>query len=113
MKGMSTKSAKSLQQLSTCVCADNSGAKEAYIITVFRHKTKKRMHPSAGIADLVNVVVSKGKMDIKKKISRAVIVRTKKEFRRADVSRLKFEDNAIVLVDEKGLPKGSEIKGAI
>jgi large subunit ribosomal protein L14 len=95
------------------VCTDNSGAKEVEIIAVIGHKTRLRMHPKAGIADMVNVVVKKGKPDIRKKVERAVIVRVKKEFRRPDGTRVKFEDNAVVLVDEKGLPKASEIKGVI
>lgn len=96
-----------------CVCADNSGAKEVYIISVFGFKGKKRMNPKAGIADLVNVVVSKGKPEMRSKIERAVIVRTKKEYRRSDGTRIKFDENAVVLVDEKGLPKASEAKGVV
>ena len=57
--------------------------------------------------------LKKGKPEIRKKVERAVIVRVKKEFRRPNGLRVKFEDNAAVLVDEKGLPKGSEIKGVI
>lgn len=113
MKAISSKPVRSLPQNAVCVCADNSGAKEVYIITVFAHKTRKRLKPSAGIADLVNVVVSKGKPEIRKKIERAVIVRVRKEFKRKDGLRVKFEDNAVVLVDEKGLPKASEVKGVV
>lgn len=113
MKAISAKPVRALHQNSVCNCADNSGAKEVYIITVFGHKTRKRQHPSAGIADLVNVVVLKGKPEIKKKVERAVIVRVRKEFKRADGRRIKFEDNAVVIVDDKGLPKASEVKGTI
>jgi large subunit ribosomal protein L14 len=100
-------------QNSTCVVADNSGAKEAYIISVLGYKSRKRKAPCAGVADLVNVVVSKGKPEIRKKVERAVIVRVKKEYRRADGMRVSFDDNAVVLVDEKGVPKASEIKGVV
>ncbi len=113
MKAMSAFPVKSLSQKSRCVCADNSGAKELEIISVIGFKTRKRMNPKAGIGDMVNVVVKKGKPDIRKKVERAVIVRVKKEYRRGDGTRVKFEDNAAVLTDDKGLPKGSEIKGAI
>lgn len=113
MKALSAFPGKPLSQKSKCVCADNSGAKIVEIISVFGFKGKKRMHPKAGIADLVNVVVKKGKPEIRKKVERAVIVRVKKEYRRPDGRRVKFEDNAIVLVDDKGVPKGSEIKGVI
>jgi len=62
---------------------------------------------------MVNVVVKKGKPEIRKKVEKAVIVRIKKEYRRPDGTRIKFEDNAVVFVDEKGLPKGSEVKGVV
>lgn len=113
MKPISASITKTLNQNATCVCTDNSGAKEVYIITVFGHHTKYRQKPAAGIADMVNVVVSKGKPEIKKKIERAVVVRVKKEYKRPDGTRIKFEDNAVVLVDEKGLPKASEVKGVV
>ncbi len=104
---------RGLTQKSMCTCADNSGAKIVEIITVLNYKSRMRMNPKAGIADLVNVVVKKGKPEIRKKIERAVIVRVAKEYMRRNGTRIKFEDNAVVLVDEKGLPKASEIKGAI
>ncbi len=113
MRAISAKPVKGLSQKSRCVCADNSGAKEVEIISVIGHKGKKRMNPKAGIADMVNVVVKKGKPEIRKKVERAVIVRVKKEYRRSSGVRIKFEDNAVVLTDDKGVPKGSEIKGAI
>ncbi len=113
MKAISASVSKSLCQKSRCLCTDNSGAKEIEIISVFGFRGKKKMSPKAGIADLVNVVVKKGKPEIRKKVERAVIVRVKKEYRRANGMRIKFSDNAVVLVDEKGLPKASEVKGAV
>jgi large subunit ribosomal protein L14 len=80
---------------------------------VLKFRGRKRQVPKAGIADLVNVVVKKGKPEIRKKVERAVIVRVRKEYRRKDGLRVQFEDNAVVLVDEKGLPKASEIKGVV
>ena len=50
---------------------------------------------------------------MKGKIEKAVIIRTKQEYRRPNGMRVKFEDNAVVLVDEEGLPKASEIKGCV
>ena len=105
MKAINAHRSKSLLLNSVCLCADNSGAKEVYIISVVGFKGRKRRKPSCGIADLVNVVVSKGKPEMKSKIEKAVIIRTRKEYRRSDGTRVKFEDNAVVLVDEKGLPK--------
>ncbi|MBN2066881.1 MAG: 50S ribosomal protein L14 [Candidatus Diapherotrites archaeon] len=113
MRAISSAVTKGLTQKSRCFCTDNSGAKIVEIISVFGHKGNKRMLPKAGIADMVNVVVKKGKPEIRKKVERAVIVRVRKEYRRPNGLRVKFEDNAVVLVDEKGLPKASEIKGVI
>ena len=113
MKAISSKVTKSLQQKSRCVCTDNSGAKEVEIISVIGFKGRKRMLPKAGISDMVNVVIKKGRPDVRKKVERAIIVRVKQPYRRANGMRVAFEDNAVVLVDEKGLPKASEIKGVV
>lgn len=113
MKAINAKATLGLTQKSRLVCADNSGAKEVEIISVLGHKGKKRMNPKAGIANMCVVVVKKGKPEIRKKVERAVIVRTRLAFRRSSGLRVKFEDNAVVIVDDKGNPKGSEIKGVI
>ena len=113
MRAISSNVTKGLSQKSRCVCADNSGAKVVEIISVMGFKGNKRMNPKAGIASMVNVVVKKGKPEIRSKVERAVIVRVKKEYRRPNGLRVRFDDNAVVLVDEKGLPKASEIKGVI
>ncbi|MBN1940611.1 MAG: 50S ribosomal protein L14 [Candidatus Diapherotrites archaeon] len=113
MRAISATVSKGLTQKSRCICTDNSGAKEVEIIGVIGHKGRKRMNPKAGIADMVNVVVKKGKPEIRKKVERAVIVRVKMPYRRANGMRISFEDNAVVLVDEKGVPKASEIKGVV
>ncbi|MCH7902136.1 50S ribosomal protein L14 [archaeon] len=113
MKAISASPVRSINFGTRCICADNSGAKEVRIIAVYKWKGRKRTHPRGGIADMVNVVVKKGKPDIRKKVEKAVIIRVKKEYRRPDGTRIKFEDNAVVLVDDKGLPKGSEVKGVV
>jgi len=113
MKAMSIPNNKALTLKSHITCTDNSGAKEVYIISVFRFTGVKRSLPKAGIGTMVNVVIKKGKPEMRGKIERAVIVRTKQEYRRANGTRIKFEDNAVVLVDPEGLPKASEIKGCV
>lgn len=113
MRAISAHVTKGLTRGSRCTCADNSGAKEVYIISVFGHKSRKKMSPKAGIADLATVVVSKGNPEMRKKVERAVIVRVRMPFRRADGLRVAFDDNAVVLVDDKGLPKASEVKGVV
>ncbi|OQA31142.1 MAG: 50S ribosomal protein L14 [archaeon ADurb.Bin336] len=113
MKAMSIPNNKALTLHSRMICADNSGAKVVDIISVFGYKSRKKQNPSAGIGSMVNVVIKKGKPEMKGKIEKAVIIRTKQEYRRPNGMRVKFEDNAVVLVDEEGLPKASEIKGCV
>ena len=93
---------------------DNSGAKIIKIFSVKGHKTSKGRMPAAGVGDMVLASVKKGRPDMAKEVVFAVIVRQKKDFRRPDGTRIKFEDNAaVVLKDEKGNPKGTLLKGAI
>lgn len=97
--------------LPTC---DNSGAKILKIFNVKGYKSVKKRNPAASIGDLVVCSVKKGSPEMRKQVVFAVIVRQKKEFRRPDGTRVKFEDNAaVVLKDEKGNPKGTIFKGPI
>jgi len=113
MKGLAAHIPKALHIGSRMACDDNSGAKIVQIIGVRQWHGNRFQYPAAGIGDVVMVAVKKGTPQMKKKIERALIVRQKKEFRRANGLRVSFEDNAVVLVDDGGLPKGTEIKGAI
>ena len=98
-------------KVETC---DNSGAKIIRIFTVVGLKTTKGRIGSCGVGDLVQASVLRGRPDMRKQVVFAVIVRQKKEYRRADGTRIKFEDNsAVVLKDDKGNPKGTIFKGAI
>ena len=98
-------------RVATC---DNSGAKVVQIISVKGHKTVRRRIASAGVGDLIKGSVVKGKPEMRKQVVTAIVVRQKKEFKRPNGTRIKFEDNAvIVLKDEKGTPKGTIFKGAI
>ena len=93
---------------------DNSGAKVVKVFTAMGSRTTRGRVPSAGVSDLVMVSVRRGRPDIRKQVFYAVIVRQKKEYRRADGTRIKFEDNsAVILKDDKGNPKGTIFKGAI
>ena len=63
---------------------------------------------------MVTVSIKKGKPDMRKQVMFAVIVRQRKEYRRRDGMRIKFADNAVVVLkDDKGNPKGTMLKGAI
>jgi large subunit ribosomal protein L14 len=95
------------------VC-DNSGAKILRLISVKKIKTTKGRIPAGGIGDLILASVIKGKPEMRKKVVFAVIVRQKKEYRRPDGTRVKFESNAaVVLKDDKGNPQGTIFKGPI
>ncbi len=97
--------------IETC---DNSGAKVIKLFGVKKLKTVKGRYPAAGVGDLIMASVKKGKPEMRKKTILAVIVRQKKSFRRADGTRVKFEDNsAVVVKDEKGNPQGTMFKGPI
>jgi len=104
---------KSLATGSKLVCVDNTGAKEVEIIAVRTYKGVRRRLPKAGVGDLVIVSVKKGKPELRHQTSLAVIVRQRKEYTRFSGSKIKFEDNAAVLVNDDGIPKGTEIKGAV
>ncbi len=97
--------------LETC---DNSGAKQIKVFGVKGHNTVKGKLPAAGVGDLVLASVKKGRPDMRKQVVFAIIVRQKKEYKRPDGTRIKFEDNAaVVLKDDKGNPKGTIFKGPI
>lgn len=113
MKGVAAKITKPLHIGSVLKCDDNTGAKELMIVGVLGYKGTRRRIPNAGIGNVVVCSVKKGKPEIRKKIVKAVIVRQKKEYRRRSGERIKFEDNAAVLIDDTGLPKGTEIKGVV
>ena len=113
MKGHKAKIPRSVQTGTLLECADNSGARILQIIAVKNYRGVKRRYPKAGIGDLVIVSVKKGSPEVRKQIFHAVVIRQKKELRRPSGIRVKFEDNAAVLTDENGEPKGTEIKGPV
>ena len=111
LKARITRALPVYSKIETC---DNSGAKIIKIFTVAGLKTVKGRIGSAGVGDLVTASVVRGKPDMRKQVVHAIIVRQKKEYRRADGMRIKFEDNAaVVLKDDKGNPKGTIFKGAV
>lgn len=97
----------------TMNCADNSGAKNLYIIAVKCIKGRLNRLPAGGVGDMVLATVKKGKPDLRKKVHPAVIVRQRKSWRRRDGVFLYFEDNAGVIVNPKGEMKGSAITGPV
>ena len=113
MKGLTSTITKTLTTGTMMACTDNSGAKVVYVIGALHFKGTRGRPPQLGVGDVVIASVKKGKPDLVKKVVKALIVRQKKEFRRANGSRIMFEDNAAVLVNDDMLPVGTEIKGVV
>ena len=107
-----------LQQETRCEVADNSGAKIAYVIRVYGGSTGsgKFTRKIANVGDKVFVSIKKALPggDIKAgDMSKAVVVCTTKATRRADGSYVKFDANAVVLIQDDGNPKGTRIFGPV
>ena len=101
-----------IQQQSRLKVADNSGAKEVLCIRVLGGTGKRY----ATVGDIIVVAVKTAlpSGEVKKgAVSKAVIVRTKKEIRRADGSYIRFDDNACVLLNNAGEIRGSRIFGPV
>ena len=94
-------------------CVDNTGAREVEVVSVKGYKGVRRRLAIAGVGDMIIVSVKKGSVDMRKEVMTAVIVRQKKEYKRADGLRVKFEDNAAVIISPEGVLKGSEIRGPV
>jgi len=101
-----------IQQESRLNVADNSGAKEVLCIRVLGGTGKR--YASVGDKIVVTVKSSVSSSSLKKgTVSKAVIVRTKKEVRRKDGSYIRFEDNAAVLLGTNDEPRGTRIFGPV
>lgn len=91
--------------------ADNSGAKKLMVIGV-----STKIGKTASIGDVVTCVVRgadpSGAVSNKEKV-KVLIVRTKKEIKRRDGTYVRFDDNAGVIIDKNGMPKGTRILGPI
>ena len=101
-----------IQQESIVKVADNSGAKRALVIRVLGG-TRRRY---AGLGDLVIVAVKDALPNgtVKKsEVARAVVVRTVKETRRKDGSYIRFDENAVVIINEQGEPRATRIFGPV
>lgn len=94
-------------------CADNTGAKNLYIISVKGIGARLNRLPAACVGDTVMATVKKGKPELRKKVMPAVVVRQRKPWRRVDGQFIYFEDNAGVIVNVKGEMKGSAITGPV
>ena len=101
-----------VQQESRLTVADNSGAKEVLVIRVLGGT--KRRYASIGDQVVVTVKEATPAGNVKKgQVSRAVVVRTKKEVRRKDGSYIRFDNNAVVLLNNTGEMRGTRIFGPV
>ena len=114
MKAISAKATRGLNIGSLVIASDNSGAIIVRIVSVKKGKSVKKRQQYAKIADWVKVSVRKGKPDMKGQVFDAVIIRQRRPYRRKTGERIAFSDNAVALLkDDKGNPKGTQIKGPI
>ena len=102
-----------LEKGSLVTCADNTGARELKIVSISGYSGTINRHPKAGLGDKVTVSVTKGTPEMRRQVLPAVIIRQRKPIRRPDGTRVKFEDNAAVIVDDNDDPRGTELKGPI
>lgn len=101
-----------IQQETRLAVADNTGAKEVMCIKVLGGS--RRRYAALGDVIICSVKSVIPGSDIKKKaVVRAVIVRTKKPSRRQDGSYIRFDSNAVVIIDNDGNPRGTRIFGAV
>ena len=101
-----------IQQESRLTVADNSGAKEVLCIRVLGGTSRR--YASVGDKIVVTVKSALPASEVKKgTVSKAVVVRTSKEIRRADGSYIRFDDNAAVIINEAKNPRGTRIFGPV
>jgi large subunit ribosomal protein L14 len=113
MEAMKADVTQGLKKGSLVTCADNTGARELKIISAHGYSGRLNRQPKAGIGDKVTVSVTKGTPEMRRQVLEAVVVRQRKPIRRPDGTRLSFEDNAAVIVDDNEDPRGTELKGPI
>lgn len=114
MKAITSRPTRGLNIGSKVLASDNSGARIVRITSTVHGKTTKGRQQYAKVADWVKVSVRAGKPDMKGQVFDAIVIRQKKPFKRKTGERVCFEDNAVALLkDEKGNPKGTQIKGPV
>jgi large subunit ribosomal protein L14 len=114
MKAVKARVTKALDVGAKLLASDNSGAKIVKLVSVKLGKARKRRRQTAGVGSVVVVSVKTGIQSMRKKLFQAVVIRQRRPYRRSDGTRVKFEDNAcVILKSEEGDPKGSAIKGPV
>merc|ERR1711893_244143 len=111
--GVKVKISNCLPVASIMNCADNTGAKNLYMIACTGIGPRMSRMPAGSVGDMFLASVKKGKPELRKKVMPAVIVRQRKSIRRREGHFLYFEDNAGVIITPKGDMKGSGITGPV
>jgi len=113
MEALNADVTQGLEKGSLLTCADNTGARQVKVVSISGYSGTKNRHPKAGLGDKVTVSVTKGTPEMRRQVLEAVIIRQRKPIRRPDGTRVKYEDNAAVIIDENEEARGTEIKGPI
>lgn len=111
--GIKLKISNCLPVASIMNCADNTGAKNLYMIAVSGTGARLSRFPRGSVGDMFLASVKKGKPELRKKVMPAVIIRQRKPIRRREGFFLYFEDNAGVIVNNKGEMKGQNVTGPV
>ncbi|HKN48818.1 MAG TPA: 50S ribosomal protein L14 [Actinomycetota bacterium] len=101
-----------IQQESRCRVADNTGAREVLVIKVLGGSQRRY----AGVGDIIVAAVKDAlpNQQVKKgDVVKAVVVRTAKEKRRPDGSYIRFDDNAVVIINDQNNPRGTRVFGPV
>jgi len=114
MKAVAARLTSGLNVGSKVFASDNSGARIVRITGIKHGKGRKGRHQAAKIGDWVKVSVREGNPELKGQVFDAVVIRQRKPYLRRTGERIAFTDNAVaILKDERGNPKGTQIKGAV
>ena len=93
--------------------SDNSGAKQVQVIAVHGYKGRLNRYPNATVGDMVIASVKKGSQQLRRTIVPCIVVRQKRPYTRENGEMIRFEDNAVVIVNPQGDPRSTEAKGPV
>jgi large subunit ribosomal protein L14 len=114
MKAVAARITRGMNAGANATASDNSGARIVRIFGVKGGKARKGRQQFMKVGDMVKISVRAGKPDMIGQVFDAVVIRQKRSYRRSTGERVMFEDNAVALLkDDKGNPKGTQIKGVM
>lgn len=107
------RTANGIQVGSKIKVADNSGAKIVQVIAVSGYKGRLNRYPRATVGDMVIASVKKGSPQMRRTIVPCIVVRQRRPYTRENGEIIRFEDNAVVVVNPQGDPRSTEAKGPV